>query len=132
GPFQNSHVYQMMARLAPGATLAQAQAELERLTSRLPEAYPQVYSAAFMERFGFRTVAYELKPYVLGDLARRLWMILGAVGLVLLIACTNVANLFLVRTEGRRRELAVRAALGAGRSAIARHLFAESMVIALL
>jgi len=131
GPFYNNHVIPMMARLAPGATVEQAQAELDRLRARLPETFPKAYSQAFFDRFGFRTVVQPLKAYVVGDLAKNLWILFGAVGLVLLIAAANVANLFLVRTEGRRRELTIRAALGASRLAIARHYLAESLILAL-
>lgn len=131
GPFYSSHVIPMIARLAPGTSAEAAQAELDRLKSRLPEAFPNVYSQRFFDRYGFRTVVYPLKAYVVGDVARNLWILLGAVGLVLLIAAGNVANLFLVRIETRRRELAIRAALGAGRRAIAGHYLAESLVPAL-
>jgi predicted permease len=131
GPFYNDHGIPAFARLAPGATAAEAQAEIERLTARLPEAYPSVYEPSFIDHYGFRTLAYPLKGYVLGDLSRTLWMLFGAVGLVLLIASANVANLFLARLEGRRRELVIRAALGAGRRAIASHYLAESLVLAL-
>lgn len=130
GPFQNNHVYPTIARLAPGATVEEAQAELDRLRPRLPEVFPQVYSQGFFDRYGFRTRVYDLKSYTVGSLARNLWILLGAVGLVLLIACANVANLVLVRVEGRRRELAVRSALGAGPGALVRHLLAESLVLA--
>jgi predicted permease len=129
GPFYNSHVIPMFARLRAGVTLEQAQAELDRLTARLPEVYPAVYSRRFFERYGFRTKAYALKSYIVGEAARNLWILFGAVSLVLAIACANVANLFLVRVEGRRRELAIRTALGAPRGAIASHLLAESMVL---
>jgi putative ABC transport system permease protein len=130
GPFYNNHVYAGVARLAAGASAAGATAEIARLTMQLPEAFPQAYSAGFFRQFGFRTVVYPLQAYVLGDLSRNLWMLFGAVGFVLIIACANVANLLLVRVESRRREIAVRTALGAGRAAILRHAFAESLVIA--
>lgn len=126
-----SHTIPVMARLAAGSTLAQAQAEITRLNSRLGEAYPDYYTPAFFERMQFGTNVYALKSYVLGGTARNLWIVLGGVVFVLLIACLNVANLFLVRVEGRRREIAVRRALGAGRSRIARQFLAESLVIAL-
>jgi putative ABC transport system permease protein len=129
GPFHNNHTTPMVARLAPGVTPARAQEELDRLTRALPEVYPTVYSKRFFDQYGFRTVAYPLKEYVIGSLARSLWLLLGAVALVLLIACANVANLMLVRVEGRRRELAIRAALGAGKAAVARHLIAEVLII---
>lgn len=129
GPFYNDHGIPVIARLRPGVTFEQAQAELDALTRRLPEVFPRVYSQGFMERTGFRTVVYPLKAHVVGSLARNLWILLGGVGLVLLIAATNVANLFLVRIEGRRREIALRVALGAGRGAIARQLFAEGLVL---
>jgi len=126
-----SHIVPAIARLAPGATIESAQAELDRLRPGLTETYPQIYPPAFFERYGFHTVLRPLKDHVVGDIARNLWILLGAVGLVLLIAAANVANLFLVRVEGRRRELAVRTALGASRAAIARHLFVESTVLSL-
>ena len=126
-----SHIVPAIARLAPGATLESAQAELDRLRPGLTETYPQIDPPAFFERYGFRTVLRPLKEDVVGDIARNIWILLGAVGLVLLIAAANVANLFLVRVEGRRRELAVRTALGASRTAIARHHLAESMVMSL-
>jgi putative ABC transport system permease protein len=132
GPFHNNHVIPMVARLQPGVTAEQAQREIDVLTARLPDALPNVYSAAFFNRYGFRTAVYPLKDYVVGDVARNLWMLFGAAGLVLLIACANIANLFLVRFEGRRRELALRAALGAGRVAVARLFIAESVGLALL
>ncbi len=131
GQFWNNHAFQGIARLASGATAASAQAELVALTARLPEAFPQAYSQAFFDQYGFRTQVAPLKEWVVGSLARNLWILFGGVLLVLLIAAANVANLFLVRMEGRRREVAIRAALGAGRSALARYVLAEGMTLAL-
>lgn len=127
--FLNSHHMLVIGRLAEGVDLERAQEEVATLTAGLPEAFPDVYAPAFMERYGFRTDLVPLKAYVVGDMAGHLWILFGAVGLVLLAAGANVANLFLVRVEGRRRELAVRSALGASRTAIARHLVAESLVL---
>ena len=69
---------------------------------------------------------------LLGDIGRSLWVVMATIGIVLLIACANVANLLLVRTEGRAQEFAVRAALGAGRGRIAREMFVESLALALM
>jgi len=131
GSFSNNHVYPGIGRLSPGVTPQQAQAELARLTPELPEAFPQAYGQAFFDRYGFRTEVKPLKDDVLGDLTRNLWIVFGGVGLVLLIAAANVANLFFVRIEGRRRELGIRSALGANRSAIGRYVLAEGMTLAL-
>jgi predicted permease len=130
GPFQNSHTFPAMARLAPGASIDDARRELVALARALPERFPEVYDRGFMERYGFRPAVASLQDDVVGDLARNLWVLFGAVGLVLLVAAANVANLFLVRVEGRRREIAVRTALGAGKGALARDLLAESVVVA--
>jgi putative ABC transport system permease protein len=132
GPFANDHSISMIARLKPGVNVAQAESELQHLTAQLPDLFPNVYSAGFFERYGFRTAAYPLKEYTVGQIARNLWLLFGAVGLVLLTGCANIANLFLVRLEGRRRELAIRTTLGASRGAIARLFFTESLLVALV
>ena len=132
GTFQNNHVFPGIARMADGATPASVEEELRGLTDRLPEVFPQAYGRRFIDGYGFRTQATPLKESVLGDLAHTLWILFGGVGLVLLIACTNVANLFLVRMEGRRQELALRAALGADRGTLGRYVAAEGMTLALL
>lgn len=132
GPFQNSHFIPTLARLRPESTIDGVQAELDRLTARLPDAYPQVYGDDWMERLGFGTVASPLKEAVIGDIARTLWLVFSAVGLVLFIAGTNVGNLLLVRLEARRRELAVRTAMGARTGDLARHLVVEAFVLSLL
>jgi len=132
GTFYNNHAYPGVARMAPGATPRSVEEELKGLTARLPEAFPQAYSQGFFDRYGFRTQAIPLKESVLGDLARNLWILFGGVGLVLLIACTNVANLFVVRMDGRRQELAIRAALGAPRGTLGRYVLAEGLTLALL
>ena len=132
GPFYNDHTIPMLARLKPDVAIEDAQRELTGLTAGLPTALPNVYSAAFFKRYGFRTALYPLKDFTIGPLAHNLWLLLGVVGLVLLTGCANVANLFLVRLEARRRELAIRSALGASRRAIAGLLFAECLVVALL
>ena len=132
GPFYNNHVNPGIARLAAGATPEGAQSELAQLTRELPGAFPSAYNAQFIERYKFHTLVVPLKAYVLGDAARTLWILFGAVGLVLLIACANVVNLFLVRFEARRREFAIRAALGAGWRHIARDSFREGLTLALV
>lgn len=131
GYFGNNHVFPGIGRMAPGAEPEAVDAELARLTPELPTRFPDAYSAAFFERYGFVTSAVPLKAQVLGDLDRNLWMLFGGVLIVLMIAVANVANLFAVRIEGRRTDVAIRTALGAGRGAVARSMFAESMLLAL-
>src|SRR5438132_226680 len=83
GPFGNNHVYPTIARLAPGVTALETEAELARLTPELPAAFPQAYSEGFFKQYGFHTLAYPLKRYVVGSVARNLWILFGAVGLAL-------------------------------------------------
>jgi predicted permease len=131
GPFWNAHTqFRTIAHLKQGVTLDQAQTEFASLTLRLPDAVPNAYTRQGMERSGFATRVYPLKTYVVGEVSRTLWILFGAVGVVLVIVYANVANLFLVRAEARRREVIIRTALGADATAIARHFLAESLVLA--
>jgi predicted permease len=114
--------FQSLARLKSGVTLAQANADVARLISLLPPVFA---------RLELRPNVRPLADDVIGDVGETLWILMAAVWVVLLIACGNVANLFLVRAEGRQQELAMRAALGASRGRITRALLAESIVLAL-
>ncbi len=128
----SNHTWQAIGRLRPGATAGDLERELAPITARFPEIFPTAYSDNFMKGAGFRTAVRPLRDVVVGPVvSRALWILLGSVGLVLLIAAANVANLFLVRVEGRRRELAVRAALGATRRQLALHLLAEGLAVAI-
>lgn len=127
----NSHPYSMIARLAPNANVADAQTELATLTARLPEIAPTAYSSSFIRQYHFGMAVTSLQTEVVGATARVLWVVFGAVALVLIMAAANVANLFLVRLEAHRREAAVRAALGAGRAHLAAHYLAESALLTL-
>jgi putative ABC transport system permease protein len=118
-----------VARLKPGATLAQANADVARMVDvwRRLENRPQ------LDALQLGPAVRPLKDDVVGaDVRRVLWTLLGTIGIVLLIACANVANLLLVRAEGRRQELAVRTALGAGWRHVARLLMVESLTLGLL
>jgi putative ABC transport system permease protein len=128
----NWHTFRAIARLRPGATLQQAQSEMAAISSRVVELFPSAYDDAFMKDTHFRFDVESLRSIVLGDVGRSLWILFGTVGLVLLIACFNVANLFLARTEGRQRETAIRTALGARAGQLARHYLTESVVLALV
>jgi putative ABC transport system permease protein len=124
------HAYIGIARLKPGVSLAQANADIDRMLPiwiRERGTNATVLNAA---RFG--SAVRPVKQDVIGDVGPVLWLLMGTIGIVLVIACANVANLLLVRAEGRRKELTVRAALGAGWSHIARHLLVESVALAML
>ncbi|MGV3708290.1 MAG: ADOP family duplicated permease [Gemmatimonas sp.] len=132
GPFYNTHPNVGIGRLRDGATIEEAQREFSSIMKSFTDSLPTVYSANFMKSYNFRVEVSALRNAVLGpNIPRALWMVLGSVVLVLLIASANVANLFLVRSEARRRESAIRAALGAGRAHLAMHYLAESLLLCL-
>lgn len=129
-PPQNSHYLSGIGRLRPGLAPDVAERELQSLADRFPEHFPSAYSPRFIASYQFRTAVRDLQREVLGPvIGRTLWVLFGAVGVVLLIAVANVGNLFLVRGEGRRRETAVRAALGADRGRLAVHYLSESLLV---
>ncbi len=125
--------YDALARLRPGITPRRAAREVSPLVARIPEAYPDSKITAGMIRAAhFTVLVIPMLEDVVGDVERVLWVLLGSVGCILLIACANVANLFLVRAEARQREVAVRAALGASRGDVALLFLGESMALSLL
>jgi predicted permease len=115
---------QGVARLRHGATVASARAEITNLIEDL--------ARRGTNQSGIVSMAVPLHEYFVGTIADALWILLAAVGLVLLVACANIANLFLVRTESRHREVAVRRALGAGTQRLARYFLAESVLLGVI
>jgi predicted permease len=122
---------QAVGRLKAGATVESLHAELQGLIARLSEFFPGSDGPAFLMEVNLQAKVLPLKQAVVGEASTTLWILLGTVGFVLLIACANVANLLLVRAEGRQRELAVRVAIGAGRWHVLRWFLSESSVLAL-
>ncbi len=124
--------YDAIGRLKPGVTVDAANEELARLLRRMPEIYPGELTVGLLEQAQLTPYLSPLLEDVVGGVSQVLWILLGTVGFVLLIACANVANLFLVRAEGRQRELALRAALGASRGDIVQYFLTEAVALSLL
>jgi predicted permease len=126
--------YQGIARLKPGVSIQQADADIAHMIpmwmdsfSNGPDTDPHFY-----ETWKITPALRSLKQQVIGNIGNVLWVVMATIGLVMLIACTNVANLLLVRADGRQQELAIRSALGAGRARVARELLLESVSLGLI
>ena len=131
--FIGNFSFQGIARLKPGITLAQANADVERMLPIWTDLWRRApLSRQTVENWRIRPALHPLREDVVGSTAQTLWVLMGTIGIVLLIACANVANLLLVRAESRQQELAIRAALGAGRGQIARELLTESVMLGCL
>ncbi len=118
-----------VARIADGSTPGQVQAELDAMLSNLAELLPDQGAAPVLVNAGFRPLVDPAREVLVGDIEATLWILLGSVGFLLLIACANVANLFLVRSEARHGEVAVRAALGESRGTLAASVLVESVLL---
>ncbi len=121
--------YQGIARMRPGSTMEEVSAEVARLARVAVDRYPGPLTHSMMDQARFGPRVRPLQEDLVGEVRPMLWVLLGTVGIVLLIACANVANLFLVRAEGRVREIAVRTALGAGRRDVAAAFLTESVLL---
>ncbi|HEV2687461.1 MAG TPA: ABC transporter permease, partial [Bryobacteraceae bacterium] len=121
---RGNHNYSTIARLKPGVSVQQAQAELDTISRRLEQQYPA-------EDKGWGASVTPLHESLVGKVRPTLLVLLGAVAFVLLIACANVANLVLARTLGRRKEIAIRAALGASRARVLRQMLAETVLLSM-
>lgn len=132
--FIGNFSYQAIARLKPGATVTQANQDVARMLPIMLQKFrpaPGMNNQMLVEaRLGPNV--RPLKRDVVGDVGTVLWVLMGTVGIVLLIACANVANLLLVRADGRQQEFAIRSALGASWSQIAREMLSESLILGLL
>ncbi len=127
-------IYNGIARLRPGMTIESAQRDLNLALRRTPEVYPNVgfgiSTSQLLEQTGARVQLHPLRDDVIGSVRQILWIFVATAGVVLFIACANVANLFLVRADARQRDMAVRSALGAGRRAILGRFVGEGLVLA--
>ena len=126
--------YRGIARLRPGVTISQADADIARLLNVWMDSWtngPGI-DPHFYLTWKITPALQPLKEQVVGSVGNVLWVVMATIGIVMLIVCTNVANLLLVRADARQQELAVRSALGAGRWRIARELLLESVTLGLL
>jgi len=126
--------FQGIARLKPGVTIAQADADVARMVPIWMDSWSNGpgSNSHFYENWKITPAIRPLKEEVTGSVGNVLWVVMGTLGVVMLIACANVANLVLVRAEARQQELAIRAALGAGRKRIVRELLIENIVLGLM
>src|SRR5579863_5207826 len=132
--FLGNFSFQAIARLKPGVTVTQARADVTRMIPLALQKFPP-FPGFTAEMFVQARLGEHLRPLkqdLVGDIGNVLWVLMGTIGIVLLIACANVANLLLVRADGRQQELAIRAALGAGWGRIARELLIESLVLGII
>ena len=121
--------YRGVARLRDGVSIATAAGDLQRLLPQVPDVFPGRLTAGAIEQTRMQAVVRPLRDVVVGDVGRVLWVVLGAVACLLLVACANVMNLFLVRAEQRQHELAVRRALGASGAALVRDQMSEGVLL---